>query len=162
MARTLTAEVAGAGITAALGAALLSALMAGPADTRHLADRGDAEPDAPGTTGTYHPEDQRLVVSGGFAGRTFYFDVDAGRTATLPAPVVRNAEPEAWLAGFVAIGGTVHVFAAPDGSPACWLGCPVEADAAAGMLHEIHATHPLRPRIGQAARALHLAGALPI
>ncbi len=40
-------------------------------------DGGDAEPDAPGATGTYHADDQRLVVSGGFAGRTFYFDVDA-------------------------------------------------------------------------------------
>lgn len=39
MARTITAEVAGAGITAALGAALLSALITGPADTRNLADR---------------------------------------------------------------------------------------------------------------------------
>jgi hypothetical protein len=81
--------------------------------------------------------------------------------AALPAPVARDAEAEAWLAEFVAIGGTVHVFAAPDGSLACWLGCPVEAEAAGGMLHEIHATHPLRPRIGAVARALHLVGALP-
>jgi hypothetical protein len=48
-------------------------------------DGGDAEPDAPGTTGTYHPEDQRLVVSGGFAGRTFYLDLDTGRTVALAA-----------------------------------------------------------------------------
>lgn len=83
-------------------------------------------------------------------------------SAAPPAtPTVRDAEAEAWLAEFMAIGGTVHVFAAPDGFLACWLGCPVEAEAAGGMMHEVHATHPLRPRIGAVARALHLAGALP-